>query len=190
MVSAKDKPKGGAVGRRHRIREEFWPEVRAWEGPGEVGYFCAPRSLPFILQALSEKAVSSDKDPSMVYVELLSRHLGQGVIEMTHEEDHSFAAGYRGNRTWKDRMKVLEDAGFIRTSSTGRKYAKVLLVHPSVAMKALHDAGKIPDRLWTAYRDRQIEAGELSVPELSPPSAASPSAGQPAFGAAKARPIQ
>ena len=173
MAPSRDKPKGGAVGRRHRLREEFWPELRAWEGPAEVGYFCAPQTLPFILQALREKAVSRDKDPSIVYVELLSRHMGQGVIEMTHEEDHSFAAGYRGNRSWKDRMKVLEDTGFIRSASSGRKYAKVLLVHPSVAMKALHDAGKIPDRLWPAYRDRQIEAGELSAAELpSPPAPA------------------
>jgi hypothetical protein len=54
-------------------------------------------------------------------------------------------------------MKVLEDAGFIRVTTTGnRKYAKVFLVHPAVAMQGLRDAGKIPNDLWQAYRNRAV----------------------------------
>ncbi len=160
---------GGAVGRRNSIRQEFWAGVPYWEGPKEKGYFCSPRTLPFILQALSAKAVSGDKDPGSVYIELLSRHIGEGVVEMTHEEDHAFAVGYRGTKTWKDRMKVLENAGFIRSSSSGRKYAKVLLVHPSFAMKALNDSGRVHKRLWDAYRQRQIEMGELGPDQVVAP---------------------
>jgi len=164
------RPARAAVKRRNQLKEEFWPDLMPWRGPDETGYFCAPRSLPLVLRALGEKAVSGDKNPAPVYVELLSRHLGQGVIEMSHEEDHAFASGYstgRATRTWKDRMKVLEDAGFIRFSSGGlRKYGLVFMVHPSIAMKQLHDDGKINDQLWEAYRTRQIESLEPSVEEL------------------------
>lgn len=162
-----------AQARRRRLKKEFWPAVVPWKGPEEKGYFCSPRSLPLVLLALSSKGVSGEHDPSLVYLELLSRHHGQGVIEMGHEEDHAFAAGYTSNRavrTWRDRMKVLEDAGFIRTSGGARKYSRVLLVHPSIAMKALYDLGKIDQRLWEAYRARQIEVKEASCDELQPPA--------------------
>jgi hypothetical protein len=165
---------GGSAARerRRKLKEEFWPDAAAWLGPEESGYFCAPRSLPYILQALSSKDVSGDRGPGRVYLELLSSHHGQGVVEMTHEDEHSYGAGYtsgRASRTWKDRMKVLEEAGFIQVTSSGRKYSKVLLVHPSVAMQRLRDQNKISDQLWQAYRSRQIEVKERTTEELPAP---------------------
>ncbi len=160
---------GGAVAakRRELVKKEFWPDDVPWEGAEEVGFFCAPRSLPLILQALSGKAVGGDKDPRKVYLELLARHMGQGVVEMTHDVDHAYASGYTSVRAWRDRMKILEDAGFIKGVSGGnRPYAKVFLRHPSVAMRALHEAGKVPKDLWEAYRSRQIEAKEPAAEEV------------------------
>lgn len=152
-----------AAKRREALKEEFWPNEIPWNGPDEVGYFCAPRTLPLILRALREKAVSRDRDPSAVYVELLARHIGQGVVELMHEDDHAFASGYVNVRSWRDRMKVLEDAGFVRATTTGnRRYAKVFLAHPALAMQHLHQQGKIPEKLWQAYRARVIEAKEAA----------------------------
>lgn len=162
-------PSRSANKRRKQFRKEFWPERVAWEGPEEIGYFCGPRTLPLIMQALAAKAVSGDRDASPVYLELLSRYIGQGVIEMVHDEDHSYAAGYATTRSWKDRMKILEDHGFIRTvNASNRRYTKVFLVHPALAMQGLRDAGKISDKLWQAYRTRAIEAKERGVDELLP----------------------
>lgn len=160
-----------ARARRRELKDNFWPKEAAWLGAEETGYFCAPRSLPFILQALAHKSVSGDRDPSPVYLELLARHHGQGVVEMTYEEDHAFAAGYttqRAARTWRDRMKVLVDAGFIKVTSSGKRYSKVLLLHPSLAMRKLYDAGKISESLWQAFRTRQIEVKENLMDEPEP----------------------
>jgi hypothetical protein len=165
--------------RRKQLKKEFWPNEIPWKGPQEKGYFCAPRSLCFVLQALSSKPVSGNANPSIAYLELLSRHHGQGVIEMTHNEDHAYAAGYitpRGYRTWRNAMKLLEDVGFIRANKTGQRYAKVLLIHPSIVMKALHDAGKIDAQLWEAFRARQIEVKESSTEELAQSRAKRPAA--------------
>ena len=161
--------------RRKQLKKEFWPHDIPWRGSQEKGYFCSPRSLCFVLQALSSKLVSGSANPSMIYVELLSRHHGQGVIEMTHNEDHAYAAGYtttRGFRTWRNGMKLLEEVGFIRANMSGQRYAKVLLIHPSLAMKALHDAGKIDEQLWEAFRARQIEVKESSSEALTETSKA------------------
>jgi len=163
------KPPNKAEQRRKSLREEHWPGAVAWRGAEDIGFFAGPRTLPYVLLALRTKEVSGEKDPSSVYVDLLSHHMGQGVVELLYEEDHAFASGYQSPRSWRDRMKVLEDAGFIRSTTTGnRKYAKVFLVHPALAMKALRDSGKIPDKIWQSYRSRAVEVREPTVEELTP----------------------
>lgn len=113
------------------------------------------------MRALSDKGISGGKDLGPVYLDLLANHWSDGVVELGHAADHAFACGYTQERTWRDRMQALEGAGFIKTVVGGnKKYAKVLLVHPSVAMQRLRDSSRVPDSLWTAYRDQQMKVGE------------------------------
>jgi hypothetical protein len=150
--------------RREKIRKQYWAHEDAWTGEGETGWFRATRTLPLILTLLRSKTISGKTDPSSVYVELLARHVGQGVIEMTHESDHAYAAGYigpRAVRTWQERMRVLEKTGFIKTVPVGnQQYRFVFLVHPTVAVQRLRDAGKVSDPWWNAYNARKIETKE------------------------------
>lgn len=156
--------KSSGAERREKLRKEFWPSEEAWTGENEKGWFRAPRTLPLLLGLLGEKSLSGNQDPAKVYVELLARHIDGGVIEMGHEADHAFAAGYdgpRGVRTWRERMRTLEKLGIIRTRRVGNQDFKyVLLVHPTVAIQRLRDAGKVSDHWWGAYRARQIETKE------------------------------
>lgn len=152
------------------LREEAWPDEIAWLGTDDKGYFTAPRSLPVILRALSSKKVSGNKDVGPTYLELLSRHWDGGVVEMTHEEDHAFGAGYGSTKTWRDRMLSLEQLGFIKIRPSGhRSFAQVLLVHPSLAMQGLRNSELIDDKLWNAYRDLQRLCKERTAEQLLPP---------------------
>jgi hypothetical protein len=152
--------------RREKLRVEFWSDGDAWTGENEKGWFRAPRTLPLLLGLLSEKDLSGNQDPTKVYVELLARHIDSGIIEMGHEADHAFAAGYegsRGVRTWRERMKILEKLGFIRTRRAGNQDFKyVLLVHPTTVIMKLRDSGKVSDHWWTTYRARQFETKEAN----------------------------
>jgi hypothetical protein len=163
--------KSSGAERREKLRKEFWPNEDAWTGENEKGWFRAPRTLPLLLGLLGEKSLSGNQDPAKVYVELFARHIDGGVIEMGHEADHAFAAGYdgpRGVRTWRERMRTLEKLGVIRTRRVGNQDFKyVLLVHPTVAIKRLRDAGKVPAHWWDAYRARQLETKEVLY-ELRP----------------------
>jgi hypothetical protein len=154
----------GAGDKRERIRKQFWPKEDPWTGENEVGWFRAPRTLPLVLALLRSKRISEKKDASSVYLELLARHVSGGVIEMGHESDHAYAAGYEGSRavrTWQERMRILEESGFIRTQKVGnRRYRYVLVVHPTLAVQRLHDDGRIPDAWWQAYVDRKITTKE------------------------------
>lgn len=158
--------KSGVAKRREEIRVEHWPDEDLWTGEKEIGWFSAPRSLPLVLKLLSSKEISRGKDPSSVYLELLSRQRGEGVIEMGVEADHAFAAGYEGSRavrTWQERMKVLEDAGFIRTVQVGnQRYRYVALVHPTTAIQRLRVSKKVPVNWWNAYAANKRETREAT----------------------------
>ncbi len=164
--------KTAAQERREQIKAEFWPDDVAWTGDRpEVGWFRAPRTLPLILMLLSsEKVTDSKSDPTGVYLELLARHRDSGVVEMSTEADHSYAAGYpgaRGIRTWQERMKLLEKLGFIKTVKGGNQtYKSVMLVHPTIVVKKLYDEGKLERTWWNTYRQMQIETKESSYEQL------------------------
>jgi hypothetical protein len=160
------KPKGRAQEHRDKIRKKFFPGEDAWTGENEKGWFKAPRTLPLVLALISSKVVSGKLDPTRAYLELWSRHMGEGIIEMRHEGEHAYAAGYvgtRGIRTWQERMKLLEAHGIIKTKQIGGlRYKYVLLVHPTAVVEKLRQGGKVPSDWLDTYRDRQLETKELT----------------------------
>jgi hypothetical protein len=149
----------GAAERREKLRKEFWSDEDPWiGGKSESGWFQAPRTLPLILTLLNSKELSGKCNPSSVYLELLARHMGQGVVEMAHEADHAYAAGYgRRLRSWEERMKILEEVGFIKSKRIGNHYKYVFLVHPTTVAQRLRKAGQVSDEWWDTYRARQTE---------------------------------
>jgi hypothetical protein len=154
------------VEKREKLRNEYWPAEDAWTGVNEKGWFRAPRTLPLLLSLMRSKALSGRLDPTPVYLELLARHFDGGVIEMTHEGDHAYAAGYSGRRavrSWQERMKLLENLGFIRIKPIGnQKYRYVLIVHPSVAVERLRSKNLVSSEWLDVYRSRQMETKEES----------------------------
>jgi hypothetical protein len=119
-----------------------------------------------VLTLLSEKSVSEKVDLARVYLELWSRHMGEGVIEMRQEGEHAYASGYagaRGVRTWQERMKLLESLGVIKTKQIGGvRHKYVLLIHPTAVVEKLRQQGKVPQGWLDTYHDRQIETKELT----------------------------
>lgn len=156
--------KTGVAKRRQEIRLEHWPNLSLWTGEREVGWFSSPRSLPLILGLLGTKLISGNRNPAMVYLELLSRQRGEGVIEMAHEQDHAFAAGYVGNRavrTWQERMNLLQELGFIATVKVGnQRYRYVAIVHPTDVVERLRLAKRVPNDWWNAYTANKRETKE------------------------------
>jgi len=151
---------------REKIRKKFFAGADAWTGENEKGWFYAPRTLPLLLNLISSKKVSGKCDPSRVYLELWARHMGGGVIQMVHEAEHAYGAGYkgpRGIRTWQERMNLLEKHGIIKTKRIGnQKYKYALLIHPTTVVEQLRLAGSVDEDWLDAYKDRQMETKELT----------------------------
>lgn len=153
-----------------KVKAEYWATVDAFTGGDhDKGWFRAPRTLPLILSLLQDKALTGNRDPTRVYLELFSRHYNTGVVEIQSESEHAYAAGYRSSRatrTWQEHMRCLEQLGFIKIQAIGSHAFKyVLLVHPAVAIEQLRSQGKVQEDWWVTYTDRRNRSGELSVEE-------------------------
>jgi hypothetical protein len=150
--------------KRTALRERLFPGEVAYEPP-EKGFIKATRALPLILGLLGSKEISGDKDPSRVYLELLGRCMDSGIVELGSEAEHAYAAGYttdRGVRTWRERMEVLENAGFIKTKGLPAQRRKwVLLVDVDLAVERLQKTRKVPAEWTELYESRKHEVGYL-----------------------------
>lgn len=153
--------------RRIEIRNRVFgdeAEKRIWQGAGESrGYCCMPRVLPILLQLAGLKALFHNKNAAQVYVELLSRDWGQGIVEVQDEEAHAFRAGYdgpRGLRSWRERIHALEQAGFIEIRPrANRTIGYVLLVHPTRIMSLLREKKLVGEEHWKEYEEVCREFG-------------------------------
>ncbi len=155
--------------KREKIRQSLFPIEEAWIGETEKGWFRAPRTLPLVLSLIDAKDLSGKVRTSSVYIELWARNMGEGLIEMEEPESHAYFAGYtgsRGVRTWQERMRLLEERGFIKVKPAGnRAYGYVLLVHPANIIEKLNAQGKLPPNWIDQYTVRQIETKERTLAE-------------------------
>jgi hypothetical protein len=165
-MSAKSK---GAAKRRIELRQQLWPDDRAWSSEGEVGFFQVPKTVSLLMKLIGSKDISGKKNAADVYLELWSNDWGQGLIEVGNESDHAFAAGYEGTRavrTWRERIRILERAGFIRVKPDGnREIGFILLVHPADVVQSLKDANRVPENWLNAYLKRQSRFRERASEE-------------------------
>lgn len=152
--------------RRRARREELWPhsDKEIWWTENGPGWCPLPRTIPLILALLQEKKLVGAVDCGSVYLELLARNFGSGLIEVQDETDHAFHAGYvssRGRRTWQERIAKLNELGFIRTKEKPgqKRVGYILLVNPHVVLARLRKERKISDAWWDAYETRQHEVG-------------------------------
>src|SRR5882724_8266680 len=162
-------PQTAGTERRTQLKDRYWKKDSAWNGTAN-GWFKAPRTLPLVLALLTDKRLTDGRDVSRVYLELLSRHMDAGVVEIGNESDHAFAAGYTGTRairTWLERMQLIEKLGFIKTKHVGnQRYKLVLLVDPFVAVANLRKQGKVDAPWWEAYTLRLMETKEADAERL------------------------
>jgi hypothetical protein len=154
--------------KRERIRDSLWADAKKiiWSRKTEDGYCSVPRTLPLVMTLINLLSPKGSGDASRVYHELWCRAFDEGFVDIVDEEEHAYAAGYvtkgRSVRSWRERMDVLVDLGFIRIKPKGsRKHGSVLLVHPDIAVEALRSASpqRIPEAWYNAYSKRMIEIG-------------------------------
>ena len=151
--------------RRLRLRRELWPEVKEdqlWDRTQFVGFTTIPRTLSLILHIIDSL---DKKTAGRVYFDLWCRAFDDYVVEIRDEYEAALSSGYEGQRairTWRERIAVLEDLGFVHAKKAPHgAYRYVLVLEPHDVIASLQKKGKVPEELGLALHAQMLSIGAV-----------------------------
>lgn len=159
------KKKTKADSRREAQRKLLFqdtPTTALWTSSNQ-GWCLTPRTMPLVLHAI--RALSKGSSAAETYFALWSNCISESIVEMTNRHNLISAAGYSGHtseRTWKERMKKLEELGFIKIASGKHgDISSVLILNPHLVLKR-HKEQKTPgfdDQIYNCILELMAEYG-------------------------------
>lgn len=170
MIEKKQTNKKRIYEKQLALRNQFWPGVREedlWSHRGRDGFIPIPRVMPLVLQIMDDLAA---RPVSPVYFDLWCRKFDEQFVTLSRPiKEYAFFSGFAGQRaeqTWKERMKVLDQLGFIKVKpGANGPYSYALILNPIKVIER-HAKAKTPglrqDYLNTLLdRSNQVKARDL-----------------------------
>lgn len=166
---------GKTIGKRRRLqRDALWPDAGdvVWQ-PATGGWARMPRTIPMIA-SLIDGLGGKRETAGRLFLTLWAHEFGDGLVEVNDPALLAFEAGYttnRGERTFEERITLLEKLGFLRSKSLGpRTHGVLLLLDPHVVVQNLREKSpaSVPDNWWSAFQARCRAVG--IVPGLKLPT--------------------
>lgn len=148
-----------------KLRKRVWgdvPDDEVWSRkPPTAGFTTIPRGLRHVMQIMDD--MSKGKPLSATYFTLWCWARDAQVVDVVSATELAFESGFTGQRmesTWRERMRRLEELGFIQIAE-GRygPISHVLIMHPYLVVKRLHAAGKVQDIRYSALLQRLDDVG-------------------------------
>jgi hypothetical protein len=158
---------------QQKLRARLWPkldEARLWHRQTKQGFITIPRPMPLIMEIMDDMA--NGKPVSSAYLELWCRSFDEGFVTLSKQDEIAFASGFSGQRgtsTWRQRMKILQELGFIDLApgpSGPMSYA--LIWNPYFVIKD-HKEQNTPglrEDLYNALMGRAYEIGADDFDEV------------------------
>lgn len=147
------------------LRQSFWPKITdemLWHRKRKTGYTTIPRTMTYIMQIMN--SLSSGKPLSQTYMVLWCHTFDEYMVTVANPKLMAFEAGFTGQRAeaaWTDRMKKLQELGFIdaKPGASGI-FNYVLILNPYEAIKKLKEKkGAIPENIFNTFLQRVKEIG-------------------------------
>lgn len=144
-------------------RARLWPDLdeqRLWRYEKSDGWLNVPRSFPLILRIMDMLAPKG-KPVSQTYLDLWCRTYGDSFVVVADPRAMAFYSGFTGERaesTWRTRMKLLNELGFIciKEGASG-PINYVLIYNPYHVIKCHFEQGKVNDAAYNALTSRALE---------------------------------
>lgn len=147
------------------MRNHLWPGIKddaLWNRQDRDGYITIPRPLPLIMQIMDD--MSKGKPVSSTYMELWCRSWDLlGFVVLNKHEELAFHSGCRGQRalsTWRERLRILRNLGFIdiKPGSSG-EFSYALLWNPYHVIKKHYQEKHLAltDEVYNALKQRAID---------------------------------
>ncbi|MGD0819548.1 MAG: hypothetical protein ABSA71_02250 [Desulfomonilia bacterium] len=147
------------------LRDQLWneiPEDKLWNRKTSDGYTTIPRTLTYFCLIMNH--LSSGKPLSSTYMALWHHVFDEAMVTIDNPRMFALESGFTGERaerTWKDRMKILTELGFIEAKpGASGDYNYILILNPYYVVKGLLKKYKeIPQDIINALKQRIIDIG-------------------------------
>jgi hypothetical protein len=144
-------------------QKEFWPDIKdedLWDSSRNNGYVPIPRTMSLIINIID--SLSNGKPAGQAYFVLWCyRRPESSLVCIENPAVLAAETGFTGERaltTWKQRMKTLQELGFIdaKEGSTGT-FHYVLILNPHLVIQKLKE--HIQGSLFRQIFDRALDIG-------------------------------
>lgn len=147
-----------------QLRSKLFPELDLellWNRKEHDGFSTIPRSMPLICRCLDYLA-DKGKPLSSTYLALWFRLFDSSFLEIRDSNHLAIESGFTGQRSasaWRQRMKKLEDLGFIECKNGTHDYSYVLVFNPHVVVKRYEN--ELPENLKNLLYQRCLDVGAV-----------------------------
>lgn len=144
-----------------KMRKDFWPEITdedLWDRLRNDGFTTIPRTMALIMGIID--SLSKNKPAGQAYFVLWCHVFYESFVIIDNPLVFAAETGFSGERaqtTWKQRMKTLQELGFISAKEgASGDFNYVLILNPHIVINKLK--GQIQE-----HRFRQIYARALDI---------------------------
>lgn len=156
--------------KRLKLRQQHWPDITSddlWLRSETKGFTTIPRGISIIMRVMD--SLSLQKPLSNTYMALWCYAYDEMTVTIQKPRQMALESGFTGQRaenTWRERMKKLEELGFIRSAKGfSGDFHYVLLLNPYYVVKKLNDGEQysLLPALYNTLLDRMDEIGETTI---------------------------
>lgn len=145
-----------------RLREEYWPDLKdddLWDRKRHQGFTTIPRTMPLLMNIID--SLSKNQPAGQAYFVLWCRAFDESLVVIENPAAFAAESGFTGERaltTWRQRMRTLQELGFIDSKDgASGPFHYVLLRNPHTVARKLKD--RVQDGLFRQLLDRAFDIG-------------------------------
>ena len=149
-----------------KLREEYWPDLKdgdLWDRKKHHGFTTIPRTMPLLMNIID--SLSKNRPAGQAYLVLWCRAFDESLVVIENPATFAAESGFTGERaltTWRQRMRTLQELGFIdcKDGSSGA-FHYVLLRDPHTVVRKLKE--RIQAGLYRQLLDRALDIGATDM---------------------------
>ncbi len=152
------------------LRSKLWPDLKdeeLWNRSVYDGFTTIPRTMPLIMNIIDDLA--DGKRTSLTYLALWGKAFDEMYVSLQNADELAFHSGFTGQRavrTWRERMRALEQLGFIRVApGTSGDLSHAVILNPHFVIRRLHEA-KTPGLTAGAFNALMERALAISADDM------------------------
>ena len=182
-------PRKKIAKRQLELRDRLWPDLpqdRLWTRHTHDGFTTLPKAMPLMLSIMDDLA--KGQPVASTYLELWCRTFDENFVTLSKPREIAFHSGFfgqRAERTWRARLNILADLGFISLREGPSGPASYALIYNPYKVIQDHHVGGTPGLRADKYNaliERAIEIGDesLSSPKIEDKDVPEATSGQSA----------